>query len=179
VPSRELVARVDALGTVSFEGHAFRHVSRDRDPRSGVGARLSGGRWNPRDSFSTLYLGLEISTVVAEFNRLAERQALAPTDFLPRDLYRFDVRLERLLDLRGADARSALDVTDERLRATDAAFCQEIGAAAHTLAHEGVIAPSATGNNTVLAVFLDNLLPRSLLEPTLIENWETPPEADS
>jgi RES domain-containing protein len=174
---RELVARVDAIEAASFDGYAYRHVSQERDPRAGTGARLTGGRWNPRDSFATLYLALELPTVVAEFYRLAERQTLTPTEFLPRAVYRFEVRLERLLDLRGADARSALELTDERLRASDAAYCQKIGAAAHTLGREGVIAPSATGKNTVLAVFLDSLQPQSLLEPTLMEIWDTPPDA--
>ncbi|MGH2824591.1 MAG: RES domain-containing protein, partial [Thermoleophilaceae bacterium] len=36
----------------------------NRHPLSGAGARSLGGRWNPRESFATLYLALERETVV-------------------------------------------------------------------------------------------------------------------
>jgi RES domain-containing protein len=84
VVSAELVAAVDALDPVAFEGEAFRHVAINRHPLSGSGARSQGGRWNPPESFATLYLGLDRDTVVNEFFRLVRRSNRAPQDFLPR-----------------------------------------------------------------------------------------------
>src|SRR6266508_560863 len=96
----ELVAKIDELGTTGFAGRAFRHVSPGVDPRSGTGARIHGGRWNPADSFRVVYLGLSIETVAAEFRRAAERQGLRPTDFIPRELHELEVSLRTVLDLR-------------------------------------------------------------------------------
>lgn len=173
---RHLAERIEELGTASFEGSAFRHVSPRRDPRSGTGARIHGGRWNPRDSFATVYLGLDEAVVVAEFHRLARRQNVAVAGFLPRELHRFDVRLTRALDLRGAKARGMVGLRDAEVRSDDLGACQKIGAAAHHLGLEGILAPSATSAGTVLALFVDNLLPRSRFEVVALESvWDDAP----
>lgn len=175
---QELVARIDALGATALESVAFRHVSAGANPRSGTGARINGGRWNPPNSFATLYLGLESETVANEFRRLAARQGLAPEDFLPRYVYRFNVRLAAILDLRSEDAQRAVDLTDRVLRADDPRRCREVGEATHHLGLEGVVAPSAAGPGTVLAVFLEKLRPGSLLEPVGSERWDVPPRRE-
>lgn len=173
--SQELVARVDALGATALETVAFRHVSVGTNPRAGTGARIHGGRWNPPNSFATLYLGLDVETVVDEFHRLAARQGLTPDDFLPRELHRFDVRLGAVLDLRTEDARRAVDLNERELRADDPRRCQEVGEAAHYVGLEGILAPSAAGQGTVLAVFLERLRPGSVLETVTSERWDEPP----
>lgn len=173
--SQELVARVDALGATTLETVAFRHVTSGANPRSGTGARIHGGRWNPPNSFATLYLGLDVETVADEFHRLARRQGLAPDDFLPRELHRFDVRLAAVLDLREAEAQRAVDLSERQLRADDPSRCQEIGEAVHYVGLEGILAPSAAGPGTVLAIFLEKLRPGSLLEPLTSKAWDAPP----
>lgn len=173
--SQELVARIDALGATALETVAFRHVAVGANPRSGTGARIHGGRWNPPNSFATLYLGLDVETVADEFDRLARRQGLTPDAFLPRELHRFDVRLAAILDLREVEARRAVDLSDRQLRADDPSRCQDTGAAAHYLGLEGILAPSAAGPGTVLAIFLEKQRPGSLLEPSSSETWDTPP----
>ncbi len=172
MPEPELVARVDALGTTEIEVVAFRHVSVGTNPRSGTGARIHGGRWNPADSFATLYLALDRATVVAEFERAARRQGLSPEQFLPRELHAFDVRLTAVLDLSSAAARTALALSDAQLCADDPLPCREIGEAAHYVGLEAVMAPSAAGGGTVLAVFLEKLRPGSVLEARRSELWE-------
>src|SRR5258705_248824 len=84
-----LAARVAALGAIALETTASRHVSVGTNPKSGTGARIHGGRWTPPNSFATLYLGLGVETVAAEFERAARRQGLSPEQFLPRELHRF------------------------------------------------------------------------------------------
>jgi RES domain-containing protein len=172
LPDPQLVSRVEALGATSLEVVAFRHVSAAHDPLSGMGALLNGGRWNPPQSFATVYLGLDIETVVDEFHRMAARQGLTVDDFLPRRLYRVRVRLGSVLDLRAPEARAALSLTDSLLRGDDPSACQGIGEAADYLGREAIVAPSAAGPGTILAVFLSRLGAESSLDVVGYEVWE-------
>ncbi len=140
-----------------------------------MGARTHGGRWNPPESFSTLYLALERETTVREFYRLAMRQGRSSGDFLPRRMYRYDVTLAAVLDLRDAATRGALQLSDSELSADNAGACQQIGESAHYLGLEGILAPSATGEGTVLAVFFDRLHADSLVRDLDHESWVAPP----
>jgi len=167
----DLVAAIDRLPAIAYHGAAFRHVAPGRPPLSGTGARINGGRWNPPDSFVTLYLGLARSTVIEEFRRSAAKQGLAPDAFLPRDFYGYEVQLTALLDLRAPDHRETLhllegDITSDDLRAT-----QLIGEAAYIAGREGVLAPSAAGEGHVLAVYLDRLQSGSLVRHVSREVW--------
>jgi RES domain-containing protein len=175
VPSPRLVATVDALDPVEFAGLAYRHLAAKWNPLSGAGARSAGGRWNPPESFATLYLAGEQETVIAEFERMAARAGRVAEDFLPRRLYRYEVRLAGLLDLRTPDARASVELHDDQLLSDDPAACQAIGEAAQYVGREGVIAPSATGSGTVLAVFFDRLGPDSVIQVIDFETWEAAP----
>jgi hypothetical protein len=117
--------------------------------------------------------------VVAEFYRMAERQGRALEDFLPRQMHRYEVTLTAALDLRPAAARDSLDLTPDALRALDARRCQEIGVAAHYLGFEGIIAPSATGTGTVLAVFFESLGAESNVISVEDEAWVALPPQTS
>jgi RES domain-containing protein len=174
VPEAELVALVDALGASTVETVAFRHVSVGTNPRSGTGARIHGGRWNPPNSFATLYLALDRETVIAEFERAAQRQGLTPNQFLPRELHEFKVRLSAVLDLTTAEAWQQLQLDEAELKSDDPIRCREIGEAAHYVGLEAVMAPSSAGPGIVLAVFLERLQPGSAIEPLRHETWERP-----
>lgn len=173
----QILARIDAIEPTAFAGRAFRHLAPDHHPLSGVGARTHGGRWNPPDSFSTLYLALEPETTVLEFYRLAKRQGRAPEDFLPRRMYSYDIALGAVLDLRDTATLSALRLGDLDLRSSDAAKCQQIGESAHYLGLEGILAPSAAGDGTVLAVFFDRLHADSQVRDLDYELWIALPQA--
>jgi RES domain-containing protein len=179
VVDHQLVARIDALDPIALSTQAFRHVAHDRHPLSGAGARLHGGRWNPPDSFATLYLALERQTTVYEFYRLAARQGRAPEDFLPRRMYRYEVTLGAVLDLQDPAARTSVDLGEAELKANDATRCRQIGEAAHYLGLEGILAPSATGEGTVLAVFFDRLHADSQIRDIDNEPWTSPPSHQS
>jgi len=173
-----LVAAIDDLGSTAFSADVFRHVTAGRDPRSGRGVRIFGGRWNPPDSFAVVYCGLDVVTVADEFHRLARRQGVAVHGFLPRELYRLRVDLHAVLDLRGERARDMIGLGERELRGDDLRACQAVGAAAHSVGIEGILAPSAANGGTALAVFLDALRPDSAVEATGLEAvWEEPPEA--
>lgn len=142
---------------------------------SGEGARIQGGRWNPTESFPALYVGLSEEVVTAEFHRLALRNRRSTADFLPRELYRIDVTLQVVLDFTNPDTVRALGVDLEDLTADDVATCQAIGDAAHYLGIEAILAPSAAGPGSALAVYTDRLQPASVLTPHLLGVWDVPP----
>jgi RES domain-containing protein len=171
----KLVARVDGVGAAAYRGDAFRHLPPAYDPLSARGARIHGGRWNPPDSFAVLYLGLDRRTVVDEFERLARRQRRDPADFLPRAFYRYDLTLQSVLDLRDADALEAIGLSSAELTSDQLEACQRVGRAAHNAGREGILAPSAAGDGTVLALFLDGMQPGSTIAPTRMEIWESTP----
>jgi RES domain-containing protein len=176
VVSTHLVSAIDQLDRVAFAGEAFRHIGPQYNPLSGAGARTQGGRWNPPQSFATLYLGCERDTVIAEFSRVVERSGRAPSDFLPRRFYRYAVQLAGLLDLRVPGNSEALGLTDEAMSSDELRPCQAVGDAAHHLGREGIIAPSAAGPGTVVAVFFDRLGADSFVHDIDFELWEATPD---
>lgn len=123
---------------------------------SGGGARIQGGRWNPPNSFSVLYLALERETVVAEFLRFLGRQSLAPEKIWPRAMYSYELVLDPVLDLTSPEAVELVGLRESDLSADDLEPCQSVGEAAFACGRRGVLAPSATGTGTVLAVYMDN-----------------------
>jgi RES domain-containing protein len=174
MPSSHLVDAIDRLGPIAYAGELFRHVAAGRHPLSGAGARSQGGRWNPPQSFATLYLADRKSTVEAEFQRMAHRQGLDPGQFLPRRIYRLEVELQAVVDLtHPASLPRALAHLD--LASDDLTVTQAIGEAAQYLGREAILAPSAAGKGNVLAVFIDRLLPESRVDDIEFEVWtETP-----
>ena len=172
--SQALVARVDRLDRGAFQGSACRHIEPARDPLSGIGARILGGRWNPPESFSVLYLGLDSDVVAAEFRRMAARQRRELADFLPRRLYTYEINLGAVLQVIDAAVRDELGLTTEALAADELGACQEVGAAAHYAGFEAVLAPSATSRGTALALFMDNLQADSSVTVAGHRAWSVP-----
>lgn len=129
MPSIDLVTAIDQLDPVAYAGTGYRHQAAHLHPLSGAGARSRGGRWNPPESFATLYLGAHSSVAAAEFHRMSHRAGREAEDFLPRRLYRYDLRLRDLVDLRAKEARQALGLTDSALYADDLRACQVVGEA--------------------------------------------------
>ncbi len=79
MPSPHLVDAIDRLDPVPYRGEAYRHLAPRWHPLSGGGARIQGGRWNPPESFATLYLALERPTAAAANLGGDEKLALRPT----------------------------------------------------------------------------------------------------
>ena len=172
---QELVRGVDRLPHAAWTGEAFRHVSAGRSPLSGEGARIIGGRWNPPGSFAVLYLGTGRETAVAEFYRLAERQDIAPSSFLPRTVHHYSLTLTDLVDLRDDTALQEVGLTGADVRSDDLAACQRVGEAAFASGREGVIAASATGHGDAIALFISRLHPNSSISEQQLDLWEQPP----
>ena len=110
--------------------------------------------------------------MVAELKRLGDRQSLTIEDLLPREVYEFDIALDRTLDLTDAAARVAVGVGLDSLIGPDWTVCNELGVTAHALGVQAIHSVSATGADDVLAVFVQNVgLGR--LGPQLVETWRS------
>lgn len=175
----EALNRVNSMLPLRWSGTVFRHTTARRDPLSGAGARLSGGRWNPKDLFETLYLASPAQACVAELERLAHSQDVAVSDLLavPRLLHTIEVVELPVLDLSTDAALAAAGLSLADIRSDNWSRCQSVGHAVWFLKLGGVRAPSATGEGEVIAVFEGRIDPGQLVlkasEPLTMELYET------
>lgn len=163
-------AAVASVHPVPFTGMGFRHLAPSYDPLSGEGARIHGGRFNPPDSFSVLYVCLSRECAVAELLRRGDREVVGAAGFLPRRLYAFRIDLARVLDLCDRPVREHLGIGAADLIGDDVGPTREIGVAAYGLSLQAVRSPSAAGVGDVLAVFPQHI-GTSTFEPSLAEDW--------
>lgn len=158
---------------IAYRDEAFRHMAaRWDDPLSGEGARIHGGRFNPPDSFPVLYLCTTRSCSAAELRYRGERLVIGVEGLLPRALHRYEVSLDRVLDLTSRETLEHLGVTNAQIVGMDLGIPSQIGEAAHAIGSQAIRAPSATGVDEVLAVFPE-LLGSGQLRAELVERWES------
>lgn len=164
----DLLGRVDSAGKTSWSGTGFRHTAEGRDPLRGIGARAFGGRWNPPDSFSTIYMAMPLSACIAEFLKMTEAQAQGASSFPRRSVHTIDVKNLRVLDLTLSRNLTIVGLSPEDLSSPDWEACQAVGEAAKFLGLQGVLAPSSTRLGTVLAAFEAELTPGQLALKTTV-----------
>ena len=152
---------------------AYRNQAKGFDPRNGDGAQRLGGRFNPPHSFPVLYLCLTRPCVVAELTRQAERQGLNVDALLPRELFEISADLDKVLDLTDAATIKALGLTPSDLVREDHRFTQDIGEAAHQQGLQAIRSPSATGVDSIVAIFPERLA-GAVLNVELIGEWNSP-----
>jgi len=165
---RDIYARLDALEPAAWDGLAFRHSSLRYDTArvlNGDGARQAGGRWNPEESFRTVYLSEEPETVFEEFLRSIgpgrDPRALAKT----RVLWQARVRADNLVDLRTVANRRLVGLPARFDYEVPRELCQEIGEAAYYVRYKGILAPSAAREGAInIIVFPDYLEDRDVFE---------------
>jgi RES domain-containing protein len=155
VLDEELVQRVDQLGSSSWSGSTYRYTAERRDPMSGAGARLFGGRWNPKDIFATIYLATPLLACLGEVRRTAATQNTPVEEMLsvPYLLHTINVDGVKVLDLRTERALAHVGLNLSDITDDDWTACQAVGHAAWFLGLSGVLAPSATRAGFVLAAF--------------------------
>jgi RES domain-containing protein len=153
----------------------YRLMSRRYSAISGEGARTVGGRWNPPDSFPTLYLASTLDTAIAEVRRgfIAQGRALEETVGLV--VYEFEVELNVALDLREMADLNGVGLSLDDVRSPDRRRCQAVGDAAHFVGLEAIWAPSGTGSGEVMAIFTDKQRPQSVIAPGPPEPWAPAP----
>lgn len=173
---RDLLRALDHLSRGSIELTVYRHTSLAYQPLSGDAARRSGGRWNPPASFPVVYTATDVATVDRELARSARRAGLSIHKMSPRRLATIAVRLTRVLDLTQREVLDALGSSTAALIDEDPTLSQRIGEAAHHLGYEAILAPSATGNGIVLAIFMDNRASTSVVELVHVRDDHIPTE---
>jgi RES domain-containing protein len=159
-----MAQRVDQLGVITWSGPTFRHTAKRRDPLSGVGARLAGGRWNPKGLFAALYLATPVRACMAELERAAASQGWTVPEMLAagRTLHDINVTDARLVDLRPAENLAAVGLSPADVADDDWGPCQLVGHAAWFLGFDGIVAASATGQGDVVTAFEARLGPGML-----------------
>lgn len=87
----------------SLSGPWWRHLPHGGDPLY-LADPASDGRWQRGETVAALYLAEDAETVWAEYYRGLAESGLPVEMSLPRDLWRYDVRLDGVIDLSSAGA---------------------------------------------------------------------------
>jgi len=171
-PSRNLTPQVIvSLPHISYQGYAFRHIAPHFDPRSGEGAKKQGGRFNPPGSFATLYLAPTLATVAAELVRLGKLHFVGAEGLLPRDIYRYALDLQDVIDLTDPESMKWLGVDRADLTDDNRDLTQLLGSSAFSLGTQAILGYSAADKDgLVIAVFPENLRGCDL-RPELVDTW--------
>ena len=95
-----------------FQGLLYRALNpiRAREPLSGEGARLHGGRFNPK-GVPALYTALSVMTAIREANQIGTLQ--------PTTLVSYEADITPVFDATDADALGTYDMTPTDLAAED------------------------------------------------------------
>ena len=95
-----------------YQGLLYRALNpiRAREPLSGEGARLHGGRFNPK-GIPALYTALSVMTAIREANQIGTLQ--------PTTLVSYEADITPVFDASDADALGAYDMTPADLAAED------------------------------------------------------------
>ena len=138
---------------VAIRGSWWRHAPLGADPwhRPAVPA---SNRWQRGHVVGALYLADSPDTAWAEWYRHLAESAIPPMQTLPRELWRWRVDLERVADLRPADALAASELPAARPSRADWPRFQRAGEALHRAGWPALVAASAARpSGLVLCVF--------------------------
>ena len=169
------------------DGHSWLRVADAdwADPLDPSFAERLGGRWNPPNSFPTLYLNEDIDTARAQVLKMLEGSPVEPEDLHPG----FDLvvaklpRSQDVADAHTADGLAALGLPDTypvhgNGRPVRHESCQPVGAEVKSLGLRGVHARSAATSNRVsreLAWFpATSRSTATLVERISFEDWWYP-----
>jgi RES domain-containing protein len=120
------------IATVPVTGTWYRHVPAGAPPMPGH--RAGDGRWQRGEQLAGLYLAQDTDTVWAEWYRALAELGERPDEWLPRDLWRFSLRLEHVADLSQRRSLRALGLPEPR---PDRDQWPAFQAAGLKLAHDG------------------------------------------
>ncbi len=155
----DIYARLDALPAAAWDGPTFRHtaIGYARGVVNGDAARRMGGRWNPPESFRTVYACADRETVVAEFRRSIgpsrDLHDLAATHII----WQLKVKVDNLVDLRPVAHRRAMGLPQPFDETVPRGPCQQIGAAAYYVRYKGLLVPSAARAGAINVVLFPDL----------------------
>lgn len=146
------------------DGHVWLRITRPHyaDPFDPTFAQWHGARWNPPDSWPTLYLNEDLATVHAQVRHLFAGRGIEPDDLDDDAPIRLAAATlpsrQRVVDVVTADGVAAVGFPeqyplDAQGRAVRHEVTQTIGVEAHAAGHRGVWCRSAAGSGHELAWF--------------------------
>jgi RES domain-containing protein len=132
-------------------------------------ANSRGARWNPPE-FEAIYSSLHRQGADAELDNILARQSVAI--HRPRELYKFNISLARVLDLRDGHGLEGFGLDSDALIQEDWTHTQALGHAAYRyLECAGILAPSARHAGSNLIVYLGGMTGNDgLSEPVPMPN---------
>jgi len=131
----------------------------EHDLLTGKGSQKSGGRWNPPNSFATVYAAFTDLTAIAESKAHFVYYRIDPAEALPRTLVAVNAKFGNVVDLTEGTIRQALSISATRMRMDDwraenrrgnESLTQAIGRAAYCVGLEGLIVPACDGGKNAV-----------------------------
>jgi RES domain-containing protein len=159
---RKCLAHAIAWSGNLFHSASPRYANKD-DLLTGAGSKTAGARWNPPNSFRTVYTSLDVETAVTEALAHFRHYGFSVAKALPRVIVSLEAKYRRLLDLTDGTARRIMGVSERRMltepwRELQAkgreALTQAIGRLAYAADLEGLLVSSAAhrgGVNVILS----------------------------
>lgn len=113
------------------------------------------GRWQRGTKVAGFYLADSRETAWAEWYRQIDELALRPDGQLPRDLWRFEVDVDGVADLRSESQLARVGLATPLPRRHGWPAFQRVGEQLHAEGWKGLIAPSAArpGAGEILCLF--------------------------
>ncbi|HWK27626.1 MAG TPA: RES family NAD+ phosphorylase [Solirubrobacter sp.] len=138
---------------VAVTGVWWRHVPSGGDPAFRRDPPASG-RWQRGDVVAALYLAGDPETCWAEWYRRLAEDGVEPLDALPRDLWRYEVMLERVAVLDSVESLRRVGLAAPSPTRTEWPAFQAVGAQLWAEGYSGVLCASAARpNGRTLCVF--------------------------
>jgi RES domain-containing protein len=161
--------------SIAWNGAAYRFAeveyASEADLITGLGAKISGGRWNPKASFPVLYTSLTPETALAEIKAHYDYYELDFADATPTVLTSIDVDLHHVLDITNGRVRTGLRISLKRMKGEDwrkinrnnqISLTQSLGRKLKEEGFEAILVPSfASLKSCNLVIFPENLRPTS------------------
>ncbi|WFU11923.1 RES domain-containing protein (plasmid) [Rhizobium sp. CB3090] len=143
-----------------YEGKLYRALNPiySRQPLSGRGAELYGGRFNPK-GMPALYTSLSVLTALREANQLGSLQPMTLVSYDAAFERVFDSRDEDALQAEGMDAIAIADATwRDQMKASGEAKTQGFARRLITAGYHGLLvrgfAPGATRDDLNLVLWI-------------------------
>lgn len=131
-----------AVAAVQVDGVWWRQTPYGSDPLFRA-EPPSDGRWQRGEVVGGVYFADSEETAWAEWYRALAEFAIPPDRHMPRDLWRWEIDVERIADLSTADRLKDFGLTPPRPTSREWPTFQEAGERLWREGYRGVLAPSA------------------------------------
>jgi RES domain-containing protein len=143
------------VDAIAVEGIWWRQTPRGGDPLFRADP-TADGRWQRGEIVGALYLADSEQTAWAEWYRALAEFAIPPDRQMPRDLWRWKVDVQSVVDLSDAERLAAIGLQAPQPRQSDWPPFQQAGEQLWREGFRGVVAPSAARpGQRILCLFRD------------------------